>query len=172
MGWTIYVKNNKDGIQLLKMLNSEAPRTFTGIIDSIEKASLFSGDSYMTQKKKTIKGTKKIYYTVMQAVRNSRAPKRSYQEHQYSPPMDYESHSMMHALDKDSDEDGPPPPNYKEELSRRALEIQESRQKVKAPVTPSKDDIKNEQKYTYDDPDMLEEDRMEEFFKKTMNERD
>lgn len=172
MGWTIYVKDNKDGLQLLKMITREPPRTFSGIVDSIEKASFFAGDSYMVQKKKNIKGTKKIYYTIMQAVRNSRVqPKRNYSENQYTPTIDYESQSMMQALDGDDDEPAPPP-NYKEELSRRATEIEKHRQGARPAKTPTKEEIKNEQQYAYDDPDILEEDRLDEFFKKTMNEKD
>lgn len=160
MGWSLYIKNNEEGIHLLKMIVSQPKGSFTGLVDSIEKASMFDSDSYMKQRKRTVRGAEKIFYTLMQAKKPSR-PSRVIE-----PSYDYEKEYMMQAVSGEDDEE--PVDTSKEDLMQKYKALQERRQvKVEPPKKPTVEEIKKE-RYGGDD-DLIAEEDMDEYLRKSIS---
>lgn len=167
MGWTIYVKKNREGMELLKIITREPAGSYSGVIKSIEVAGFWDNDSYMVQKKKKIKGTKKILYTIVQEKKRRAPPPRAQPRMNYSM-QDYELYTQAQALRKDdSDNEKDTAKEYKESLMKRAQEMQEKRQKTIKPASrPSEEEISKEVGYPFDeDP----QEGMEKFFDDIIN---
>lgn len=159
MGWTVYVKKNKEGEDLLKMILQEPQSTFSGIVESFEKASIFSGESYMTKGKKTIKGRGKILRQLIQESKVSRAqPYHRQQQPQASPYDSYDNMMYDTIFSKDQDEEIDEKQaklKQREEISKRAEEMQQAREKSRPPAKVPKDEPQHYQE-EYQDEDALD----------------
>ena len=157
MGWIVYVKNNKEGIDLLKIINQEPARTFSDVVESFEKARMFTNQSYMKKGKKIVRGHQKILRTLLQE-----AKPRPQQRRPISNPMDgYESmvHDIMNDDTQDEEEELQSPASRREELEKKAAAMQENRNKTRPPARVPKDEVPE----TYDS--YSQEEAMDEYLK-------
>jgi len=153
MGWTVYIKDNSEGQGLLRIITQEPNGTFTNIVESFEKTGLFAKESFMKKGKKIVKGNQKILRVLMQEARPPRKqtnqPKQVYTE-------DY--NNIMHDIiyNKDDDEDDGDieqtiKTRQKEEIDKRANQIQESRNKTRPPAKVPKEEKIESELYTMND---------------------
>jgi hypothetical protein len=164
MGWTIYVKDNDDGKEFLEIITREPPGTFTSVVEVFEKASMFANDSYMKKGKKTVRGKQKMLRVLMQEARPVRKQIAMPPEKSYNNVYDNMMHDVMFSSDQDED-DGDNTQDIKirqkEEIDKKASEMQAIREKSRPPPKVQKDSYADDPEYN-ESPE-LEEDRMNDY---------
>jgi hypothetical protein len=151
MGWTVYVKDNDEGQDLLKIITQEPPHTFTNVVESFEKAGAFTKQSYMKKGKKIVKGNQKMLRILMQEAKPSKQTRR-----QQPPPIQQNSyenimHDIIYSGDQDDDDvEQNVKVRQKEELDKKAVQLEETRGKTRPPPKVPKDE-KMEDLYATDD---------------------
>jgi len=146
MGWIVYIKDNKDGIDLLKIITQEPNKTFAGIVESYEKAGIFSKDSYMKKGKKIIRGSQKILRILSEESRINRRPpppKKQSSPLEY-PNLDYENSmydTMFSGEQDDEVDEKQSSAQIREARERRAAEMMEKRKNVRPPPRIPKEEM-------------------------------
>lgn len=165
MGWTVYIKDNNEGQELLKILTREPNGTFTNIVESFEKASMFTKDSFMKRGKKVVRGKEKILRSLMQEARSVRKPIVRQPKQDFSD--DY--NNMMHDImfdkgdDEDDDVEQTIKTRQKEEIDKKANHMQEIRSKSRPPAKVPKEEKIDTEIYGNSDMQAQAEDEMNDY---------
>lgn len=167
MGWTVYIKDNSDGLDLLKIITQESNNTFTGIVESYEKAGFLTKDSYMKKGKKTIRGNQKILRALMQEAR----PTRKQMQRSTKPIQNDDYDNIMHDImfngeQDDDDNEQDIKIKQKEEIDEKVNRMQNVRDKSRPPAKVPKEE-KMESIYSNDD--MKAEDDMNDYLNNLIN---
>ncbi len=167
MGWTVYIKDNSDGLDLLKIITQESNNTFTGIVESYEKAGFLTKDSYMKKGKKTIRGNQKILRALMQEAR----PTRKQMQRSTKPIQNDDYNNIMHDIifsgeQDDDDNEQDIKIKQKEEIDEKVNRMQNVRDKSRPPAKVPKEE-KMESIYSNDD--MKAEDDMNDYLNNLIN---
>ena len=145
MGWIVYIKNNNDGNDLLKIITREPTKTFTNIVESYEKAGVFAKDSYMKKGKKIVRGNQKIFRILSEESRiNKRPPPPQKKKQLEYPNFDYENSmydTMFNGEQDDDVDEKESSVQIREIREKKAAEMMEKRKNVRPPPRIPKEEL-------------------------------